>query len=107
MAQANQKTQADKHRHDHKFKIGDMVYLSNRNLSLLTGTCKLSHRWIGPYKIIQQCRKDSFTLDLPKSFRIHSTFHTSLLRPYLTNNDTLFPDRTQDPPPPVIIDDQE
>ena len=41
-AQKNQKTQANKHRCDHEFKISNLVGLSTKNLPITIGTWKLS-----------------------------------------------------------------
>ena len=106
-AQKNQKIQADKHRRDHKFKIGDLVGLNAKNLPIRTGSRKLAQKWVGPYRILKQYGKDSFKLDIPKSFRIHPTFHASLIKPWITSDDTDYPERKQQPPPPVIIDNEE
>ena len=107
-AQTSMKAQADKHRRDHTFQIGDQVMLNTRNLNLpSTHSCKLSPKWIGPFQIIGSRHKASFKLDLQGKFKIHLVFHVSLLKPWIGNNDSKFPGRHQDPPPPVIIDDQE
>jgi hypothetical protein len=102
------KEQADKHRREHSFKIGDQVMLSTKNLKLpSTHSRKLSPKWVGPFEIIRQKHKDSFELDLDGKFKIHPVFHVNLLKPWIDNNDTEFPDRHQDPPPTVIIDGEE
>ena len=44
---------------------------------------------------------DAYVLDLPKSIKIHPVFHTSLLRPYISNS---IPDRIQPPPPPITVE---
>jgi antitoxin component of RelBE/YafQ-DinJ toxin-antitoxin module len=107
-AQASQKTQADKHRRDHQFKIRDKVLLSSRNLNLPSmHSCKLAPRWIRPFTIKVQKHKDSFELNLPNSYRIYPTFHVNLLKPYQENDDIEFPDRHQDPPEPLIINNQQ
>ena len=92
-AQAAMKAQADKHCRDHTFQIGDKVMLSTKNLNLKsTHSRKLSPKWVGPFKIIEQSHKDSFQLDLEGKFNIHPVFHVNLLKPYKENDDTLFPD---------------
>jgi rubrerythrin len=107
-AQLAMKIQADKRRRDHSFKIGDMVMLSTKNLKLpSTHSRKLSPKWIGPFKIIGQRHKDSFQISLPQDFKIHPVFHVNLLKPWINNDSQEFPDRHQDPPPAVIINDQE
>jgi hypothetical protein len=106
-AQSHQKTQADKHRRDHQFKIDDLVYLSTKNLTLSTPNKKLSPRWVGPFKIVKKINKDAFELDLQGKFRAHPVFHSSLLKPYIRNDDTKFPKCDQLTPPPIAIDGQE
>ena len=102
------KTQADKHRRDHAFQVGDMVMLSPRNLRLPASLShKLSPKWIGPFKILRQKQRNAFELELPQSIKVHPVFHTNLLKPYQPNDDVEFPDRYLDPPAPLIIDDQE
>ena len=54
-------------------------------------------RFLGPYKVLKVMNDSSnVTLELPpelKDRRISPTFHTNLVRPYVTNNDILFPKR--------------
>jgi hypothetical protein len=106
-AQQHQKTQADKKRRDHEFKIEDQVYLSTKNLTLPTASRKLSPKWVGPFKIIRQLGKDSFELDLQGKFAIHPVFHSSLLKMYTLNNDKKFPRCKQPIPPPMVIEGED
>ena len=52
-------------------------------------------KFIGPYKILKAMNESSnVTLELPQEFKdrkINPTFHTSLVQPYIKNNDILFP----------------
>ncbi|KIJ43688.1 hypothetical protein M422DRAFT_252930 [Sphaerobolus stellatus SS14] len=51
----------------------------------------------GPYKALQaQNESSNVVLELPeelKARKIHATFHNSLIRPHVPNNDTRFPNR--------------
>jgi hypothetical protein len=88
------------------FKVGDMVWLSRKNISTTRPSRKLDFRRLGPYKIIK-CIGESqlaFKLELPPTMRIHPVFHGSLLSPYHPN---IIPGRTQPPPPPVEIEGQQ
>jgi hypothetical protein len=85
-------------REDPPYKVGDLVYLSTKNLNLPKGRVrKLVPRYIGPYKITAvQTNSSNVTLDIPedlKKRRIHSTFHTSLIRPHVPNDNERFPKR--------------
>ncbi|CAD6961545.1 unnamed protein product [Tilletia controversa] len=98
-ARTRQTTQANKRRSvTPPYQVGEMVYLSTKNLKLPSGRAsKLLPRYIGPYKITR-CftERDAFTLELPKELaerRIHPTFHSSLLKPHVPNDDNLFPGR--------------
>ena len=47
---------------------------------------KLSHRFIGPYEVIEKVGPVAYRLALPpKLEKIHSVFHVSMLRRYLTD----------------------
>jgi hypothetical protein len=83
---------------DEIYRPGDLVYLSTKNLALPRGHAKkLLPKYIGPYKIVQ-AHNNTYTvkLELPvelESRQISPTFHSSLIRPHIGNNDELFPKR--------------
>ena len=58
---------------------------------------KLMSKFIGPYKILKVMNNSlNITLELWQEFKdrkINPTFHTSLVWPYIKNNDILFPKR--------------
>ncbi|CAD6915187.1 unnamed protein product [Tilletia controversa] len=98
-ARTRQTTQANKRRSaTPPYEEGELVYLSTKNLKLPSGRAsKLLPRYLGPYKIVRCLTEiDAFTLELPKELterRIHPTFHSSLLKPHVPNDDKLFPGR--------------
>ena len=101
LSQEKQKHFADKKRSQQpKYKIGDLVMLSTKNLRMDRPSKKLSEQRIGPFPIIAQKNETSFQLKLPTHFRIHDTFHVSLLTPYKQNT---FKDRIKSPPNPVKL----
>ena len=64
---------------------------------------KLSEKNLGPYKIIAQAGKASFTLQLPNYLHtVHPVFHVSQLKPATPNT---IPNRVQSPPPPIEVDE--
>lgn len=70
---------ANRKRIDHKFKVGDLVWLSCENLKLTRPCRKLAFKRMGPFKIIEFVNKVSARLKLPDNVRIHPVFHVSLL----------------------------
>ncbi|OAX37864.1 hypothetical protein K503DRAFT_692599, partial [Rhizopogon vinicolor AM-OR11-026] len=59
---------------------------------------KLARKFIGPFKILEDYRNNSFLLDLPlasdlKQQGLHPAFHAHLLRPHVPNDDRRFPGR--------------
>ncbi|CAD6249360.1 unnamed protein product [Miscanthus lutarioriparius] len=82
-AQARMKRQADKHRSERSFAVGDWVFLKLQpyvQSSLARrANQKLSFRFFGPYKIIARIGHAAYKLDLPESSSIHPVFHVSQL----------------------------
>ncbi|GAA5990067.1 hypothetical protein JCM11641_001024 [Rhodosporidiobolus odoratus] len=86
------------------FEVGDKAYLSSAGLRFPKGLAsKFIPRYIGPYTISHAFPSSSnYSLELPPHLRIHNKFHASKLRPHLPNDDSRFPHRAFDAPPPVI-----
>ncbi|WVZ18576.1 hypothetical protein V8G54_005898 [Vigna mungo] len=76
--------QANKKRKEVDVKVGDWVYLKirpHRQSTMPTRLHpKLSTRYFGSFKILQQVGNVAFRLELPESARIHSVFHASQLK---------------------------
>ena len=90
------------------FKVGDRVVLStlHRRRELRANdpnrVAKFMPRFNGPFVIKSTDEKHStVTLDLPNLPNIFPVFHTSEIKPFTENNDTLFPSRSLVPPDPV------
>jgi len=96
-ARVKQTVQANKWRRMCPFVVGDLVYISTKNISFPKGTTrKLVPKFVGPYKISQDFGNYSYHIELPSSLRqrgIHDVFHSSLLRIHVPNDDRLFPGR--------------
>lgn len=89
-AQQRQKKYADKRRSEADFEIGDQVLLSTKNLKLPQHkTPKFQPRYIGPFKVVSKINSVAYTLCLPDDFKIHPTFHVSLLKRYYNQDNEL------------------
>ncbi len=64
------------------YQPGQKVWLSTRDIRLRLPCKKLAPRFVGPFTIQKQINPVTFQLNLPPQYRIHSTFHVSLLKPY-------------------------
>lgn len=82
-----------------RYKVGDFVYLSLKNLSLARPTRKLDHVQASPWKITAMKTPLVAKLDLPYQIKIDNNFHVSLLKPAYVG----FPSQHQETPPQIEI----
>ena len=64
------------------YAIGDLVMLSTKNLKQKRPSKKLSHKFVGPFRVEDKIGAQAYRLTLPNTYRIHNTFHVSLLEKY-------------------------
>ena len=69
-------------RRDVLFKPGDEVFLDT-TFSPLPSRDKLSPRWMGPFRVLEQTAPNTYRLDVPWSWRAFSEFNVERLRRYL------------------------
>ena len=101
LAQASMEEQANRNRTPApRYKVGDQVWLSTANIKTQRPSKKLDYKQIGPYRVIEKVGPTSYRLELLKSIKIHSVFHSSLLRLY---REDLLPNQRLPPAPPVEI----
>ena len=94
---------ADRKRRAVKYEVGQMVYLSTKNIRTARG--KLRERWAGPFIIkAVEANGTAVKLELPAQWKVHRTFHVSLVKPYVDSR-YQWPGRAQqDRVVPVIVD---
>ncbi|KAH9670344.1 hypothetical protein KPL70_016945 [Citrus sinensis] len=83
-AQERMRTQANRHRRDKEFEVGNWVYVKlqrYRQSSLAHRLSnKLAKKYYGPYQIAARVGKVAYRLLLPPESHIHPVFHISILK---------------------------
>ncbi|KKA22102.1 Retrovirus polyprotein, partial [Rasamsonia emersonii CBS 393.64] len=103
-AQHRQKTQADRHRREVDFGIGDWVMVTTRDWKTERPSRKLADQAAGPYQIIEKVG-NSFKLNLPDSIRVHPVFAPEKLR-RATSTEPL-QGQIPDAQPPIEVNGQD
>ncbi|KAK3537161.1 hypothetical protein QTP70_002652 [Hemibagrus guttatus] len=89
------------------YQPGQKIWLSTKNIRLRLPCRKLSPRFIGPFTILKQINSVMYKLQLPPGYRIHPTFHVSLLKPHhpSVSPSTEPGDGAVEPLLPLLLDD--
>jgi hypothetical protein len=108
-AQAQQERYTNLRRRDIKFKEGERVMLSTKDLRWKGRvTPKFTVKYIGPYTIKRVLSPLNYELQLPTSLSIHPVFHVSKLKTFKDGNE-IFPGRREEEKQPSaeIVDGNE
>lgn len=113
LAKVCQASSADRSRGpEHSFKLGDFVMLNTLHhrrdfMQKKDGrVAKFMPRFDGKYLVKRAWPdKSVYELDLPNHPLKFAKFHSSELKPYVSNDPQLFPNRTLPRPPPVVTED--
>jgi hypothetical protein len=84
------KQQANQHRSERSFEVGDWVFLrlqpyKQMSLKKSKKDNKLSPKYYGPYKVLQKIVTMAYKLELHASSRVHPVFHVSCLKKVIGN----------------------
>jgi len=104
-AQKNMKRQFDKKRRNPQgLKVGDHVWLENKNIHSNQPSKKLDNKRYGLFKISKDIGSEAFELELPEGWMIHNVFNKDLLTRYV---EPKFQEQYKDPAPPSVIINEE
>ena len=95
-AQQRMQHQADKHRQERTFAVGDWIYVKLhphiQHSVQRRSNHKLSYKYFGPYLILQTIGKVAYKVQLPATSQIHPVLHVSQLKKALPPNASLSKD---------------
>ena len=81
-SQSKYKARHEKHHVDHKFQVGDKIWLHISKDRLQGGGKKLKPIRYGPFEILEKIVDNAFKLDLPSYMQIYSVVNVENLRLY-------------------------
>ena len=104
--QKSMKKQFDKKRRNPQgLKVGDNVWLENKNIHLNWPSKKLDNKRYSPFKISKNIGSEAFELELLEEWMIYNVFNENLLTWYV---ELKFKKQHEEPAsPPMIINEEE
>ena len=104
--QKNMKRQFDKRRQNpQELKIGDNMWLENKNIQSNRPSKKLDNKKYRPFRILKDIGSGVFQLELLEEWAIHNIFNEDLL---IWCVEPKFKGKHEEPaPPPMIINEEE
>ena len=93
------------HKNFTPFALGDKVWLEARNLKRSISNPKFAAKREGPFTVTKVLSPIVYQLRLPKTWKIHNTFHASLLSPYHEND--IYGPNFPAPPPDLVQGEEE
>lgn len=98
-AQARMKHQADRHRTDPVFQVGDQVLLKLQPYAQTSVVNrpypKLSYKYFGPFRVLERVGSVAYRLELPPTSLVHPVFHISQLKSFTPDYTPVFSDVTK------------
>ena len=99
------KKQFDKRRRNPQgLKVGEHVWLENKNIQSNQPSKKLDNKRYRSFRIIKDIGLGAFQLELPESWMIHSVFNEDLLTRCV---EPKFKGQHKEPAPPTIINKEK
>src|SRR6266702_437648 len=98
-AQGSMEQQANKHRQEPNFTVGDMVWVTTKNWKTERPSRKLNYQMAGPYKVLKKIG-NFYKVELPNSIKIYLVFSPDKL--WKAAMDPL-PRQRNEPPLPIQV----